>query len=119
MPPILNDLGQYGILGLLMLAVVYITILIIKKLPSKSDDNFSKTLQSISDAIISHNERAMENHKILITHFANTMHDHEKIMDATMKILMSITLQDKAIEQFQREIADIKCGISNLRERMK
>jgi len=118
MPPILNELGNYGMLGLLMVAVVYITILIIKKLPSKSDDNLSKTLQSISDALISHNERAMENHKILVTHFANTMHDHEKIMDATMKIMMSITIQDKAIEQFQREIADIKCGLSNIREKL-
>jgi hypothetical protein len=119
MPPILNELGNYGMLGLLMVAVVYITILIIKKLPSKSSDDFSKTMQSISDTLIAHNERASENHKAILVHFANVMHDHEKMMDSIMKIIMSINIQDKAIEQFQREIADIKCGISTLRERMK
>ena len=35
-----------------------------------------------------------------------------------MKIIMSITIQDKAIEGFQREIADIKCGLDNIKERL-
>ena len=119
MPPILNELGNYGMLGLLMVAVVYITILIIKKLPDRKENGYSKTLESISATLIAHNERASESHKAVLSNFAIVMHDHEKMMDGVVKIIMSISLQDKAIEQFQREIADIKCGINTLREKLK
>jgi hypothetical protein len=97
MPPILNELGNYGMLGLLMVAVVYITILIIKKLPDRKENGYSKTLQAVSDTLIAHNERASENHKAILVHFANVMHDHEKMMDSIMKIIMSIIKMEKKL----------------------
>lgn len=118
MPPILNDIANYGALTVLMAALIYFSFLIIKKLPSKSSDDFSKTMQNISDSLIAHNERASENHKAALAHYATVLHNHEKIMDAIMKLIMSVSIQDKSIEQFHREIADIKCGLSNIREKL-
>ena len=118
MPPILNELSNYGLVGLLMVAVVYITVQIIKKLPERKDSEYSKTLRAISDTLIAHNERASENHKAILSHFANVMHDHEKMIDSIMKVIMAISIQDKAIETFQREIADIKCGLNTIKDRL-
>lgn len=117
MPPILNQLAEYGVIGLLMFAVVYITIMLIKRMPNKGDSEVTKTLRDISDSLMAHTERAIASQELTLKNFSIVLHDHERMLDSISRVIMAISVQDKVIERFQTDVADIKCALSQISKR--
>lgn len=117
MPPFLTNLLDYGVPTAALVIVAWIVSLIIQKVPNKTENETSKILREISSTLVAHNVRAAENHNANLAQLASMMHDHEKMMEYLTKLVMSISNQDTVMRGFQADVADIKCTLSQIKER--
>jgi hypothetical protein len=113
-------LEQGGMTGALIVVVITISIMLIKRL-EKKDAGFEEFLKGLTqtiklqnEAFIAHNERAAINHQTLLGSFAQVQRDHEKMLDYHTKIIMSLSIQDKSIIDFEKDVGEIKCVLRNL-----
>ena len=113
-------LEQGGMTGALIIVVITISIMLIKRL-EKKDTQFEEFLKGLTqtikiqnEAFVAHNERASLNHQSLMNSFVQVQKDHEKMLDYHTKVMMALNVQDKAIDDFDKDVAEIKCVLRNL-----
>lgn len=119
MDDIISALPKFGIVGALVGVIVSVMWYMIRKdaeATKRREEATSNLIGEMTSSLITHNERAGENHRVMLSNFALVLRDHEKMLEHTAKIMMAISLQDKVIDGFERSVSEMKCTLQAIKD---